>query len=56
LATIYEDHLNDKEKASEYYKRILFEYKGSLYTVEARKHLRILRGDLQEKEENIPNP
>lgn len=56
LATIYEDHLNDKEKASEYYKRILFEYKGSLYTVEARKHLRILRGDLPEKEENIPNP
>lgn len=56
LAEIYENHLNDKEKAIENYKRILFEYKGSLYTVEARKRLRILRGDVLEKEENLPNP
>lgn len=56
LAEIYENHLNDKEKAIENYKRILFEYKGSLYTVEARKRLRILRGDVLEKEEILPNP
>ncbi len=45
LASIYEVNLADKEKAIEMYKKILFEYKGSLYTAEARKRLRILRGD-----------
>jgi len=45
LGEIYELHLNDKEKAAEYYKKILFEYKGSLLTVEARKRFRALRGD-----------
>lgn len=45
LGEIYEKHLNDKEKAAEYYKKILFEYKGSLLTVEARKRFRTLRGD-----------
>jgi tetratricopeptide (TPR) repeat protein len=45
IAEIYENHLLDKEKAAEYYKKILFEYKGSLLTVEARKRFRTLRGD-----------
>jgi predicted Zn-dependent protease len=45
LGDIHENHLNDKEKASEYYKTILFDFKGSLYGVEARKRFRILRGD-----------
>ncbi len=45
LGEIYENQLNDKEKASEYYKKILFDYKGSLYSVEARKRFRALRGD-----------
>lgn len=45
LASIYENNLMDNEKASEFYKKILFDYKGSLYTSEARKRFRVLRGD-----------
>lgn len=45
LGDIYEHHLDNKEKAAEYYKKILFECKGSLLTVEARKRFRALRGD-----------
>lgn len=45
LGSIYEYNLMNPEKALEMYKRILFEYKGSLYTAEARKRLRLLRGD-----------
>lgn len=51
LADIYENHVLDNEKAMEYYKMILFDYKGSLYTNEARKRLRILRGDVLVGEE-----
>ncbi|MEN9998385.1 MAG: hypothetical protein RI922_1375 [Bacteroidota bacterium] len=45
LGDIYENHLNNKEKAAEYYKTLLFNFKGSLYSVEARKRFRTLRGD-----------
>lgn len=45
LGDIYENHLNNTEKASDYYKAILFDYKGSLYSVEARKRFRAIRGD-----------
>jgi tetratricopeptide (TPR) repeat protein len=45
IADIYENQLNDKEKAAEYYKKILFDYTGSLFAVEARKRFRTLRGD-----------
>jgi tetratricopeptide (TPR) repeat protein len=51
LGDIHEYHLNDKEKAAEYYKTILFDYKGSLYGVEARKRYRMLRGDKAISEE-----
>lgn len=44
LGDIYENHLFDKEKAAEYYRTILFDYKGSLYTTEARKRFRAIRG------------
>lgn len=37
LGNIYENHLMNPEKAGEYYKKILFEHKDSLYTAEARK-------------------
>lgn len=53
LGDIYENHLSDKDKAMEYYKKILFEHKGSLYTIEARKRLRILRGDVLEGDDNL---
>lgn len=49
LGTIYEVNLLNPEKAMECYKKILFDYKGSLYTTEARKRLRLLRGDKVEE-------
>ena len=55
LGSIYENQLKDKEKAIEYYKKILFKYKGSLYGVEARKRLRILRGDKMDAEDLMEN-
>jgi tetratricopeptide (TPR) repeat protein len=53
LGDIYENHLIDKDKALESYKKILFDYKGSLYTTEARKRLRALRGDAIDSEDNL---
>jgi tetratricopeptide (TPR) repeat protein len=50
LATIYETQLKDPEKAAEYYKKILFEHKGSLYVIESRKRFRQLRGDAPESD------
>lgn len=45
VATIYEDHLGQKEKAMELYQRFLVDYPGSLYSAEARARFRNLRGD-----------
>lgn len=45
LGDIYENRLMDGEKAMEYYRRILFDYKGSLYTDEVRKRFQKLRGE-----------
>ena len=45
LAKIYEEKLNNKERAMELYKSLLIDYPGSIYTVEARKRYRKLRGD-----------
>ena len=53
MGDIYENQLKNAEKASEYYKKILFEYPGSLYAVESRKRFRILRGDAIEEEETF---
>lgn len=44
LGDIYQNRLLDNEKASEYYREILFKHKGSLYTNETRKRFRALRG------------
>lgn len=52
LGEIYEKRLNNPDKAAEYYKKILFEFKGSLLTVEARKRFRALRGDAAVEEES----
>lgn len=52
LGDIYENHLNNTEKAIEYYKTLLFDYKGSLYGVEARKRLRKLRGETIAEEDS----
>jgi tetratricopeptide (TPR) repeat protein len=45
LGDIQENILNDKEKALEFYRRLAIDYKGSLFSSEARKRVRILRGD-----------
>lgn len=42
---IYEETLNKKDKAKEYYLKILKDYPGSIYVAEARKRARLLRGD-----------
>ncbi len=45
LAQIYDYNLKDKNKAKQAYKNIILNYKGSIFTVEAQKRFRILRGD-----------
>jgi tetratricopeptide (TPR) repeat protein len=53
LGDIYQYQLNDPVKAAEFFKKILFEYKGSLYGIESRKRVRELRGDKLSEEEEI---
>lgn len=45
LGILYEERLNDTEKAAEYYQRLLFEQTGSIFVPEARERYRRLRGD-----------
>ena len=45
LAELYKNQLNNSEKASEYYQKIIFEHPSSIYLVDARKKYRQLRGD-----------
>ena len=44
-AELYEKQFDDEEVAMELYRELLAKYPGSLYTVEARKKFRQLRGD-----------
>ena len=53
LAQIYDYKLDDKKTAQEYYKKIIFDFPGSIYVVDARKRFRILRGDKLEKPDQI---
>ncbi len=45
VGQIYEDRLKDKQKAIEAYEQILINHPTSLYLEEARKRIRLLRGD-----------
>ena len=45
LAELYKNKLNNSEKASEYYQKIIFDHPSSIYLVDARKKYRQLRGD-----------
>ena len=45
LAELNEIYLNDSEKAKQLYEELLTKFPGSLFTVEARKRFRKLRGD-----------
>ncbi len=44
-AKIYQENLGQKDKAMELYKEILQNFPGSIYSADARKRFRILRGD-----------
>lgn len=56
MAEIYELHKENKEKALECYKAILMNYKGSLFSTEARKKVRLLRGEqMLEEDKEIEN-
>jgi tetratricopeptide (TPR) repeat protein len=46
LALMYEEVYNDKQKAMDTYEKLMTTYPGSIYTVEARKRFRALRGDV----------
>jgi len=45
MAEIYEMYKKDNEKAMKLYESILFDFPGSIFTVESRKRFRRLRGD-----------
>ena len=46
IAEIYETKLQDKQKAVDAYEQLLIKYPTSLYREEARKRIRLLRGDV----------
>ena len=46
MAEIYQYNLKDIEKAKATYQEVLTKYPSSVYTVEARKRFRKLRGDV----------
>lgn len=45
LAQLYEYYLKDTQKAMDAYQKLMKEYPGSIYVVDARKQYRTLRGD-----------
>jgi tetratricopeptide (TPR) repeat protein len=45
LGMIYENTLEDKDKAMSYYQKLIEEFPGSLFVIDARKRFRNLRGD-----------
>lgn len=45
LAALYENQLKNTEKAKAYYEKIILDYPDSIYTIDARKRYRYLRGD-----------
>ncbi len=49
LAQVYDYQMNDKKKAQEYYKKIIFDFPGSIFVTDARKRFRFLRGDKGDK-------
>jgi len=45
LAKLYDEKLNQPQKAKQYYSEIVFNHPSSIYLVTARKRFRMLRGD-----------
>lgn len=48
---IYERQMANKDKAMEIYREFLNKFPGSVYTAEARKRFRVLRGDFSDAEQ-----
>ncbi|MDG1380936.1 MAG: tetratricopeptide repeat protein, partial [Flavobacteriales bacterium] len=46
MASLHDNQLNDAQTAQSLYERLLTEFPGSLFVVEARKRFRTLRGDV----------
>lgn len=46
LGNLYENNLKDQEQAKAVYQKLINDYPGSMYTTEARKRFRKLRGDI----------
>lgn len=46
LGVLYEEKLENPEKAQEYYEKIIYNYPSSIYLVDARNKFRKLRGDI----------
>jgi tetratricopeptide (TPR) repeat protein len=47
LALLYDNQLNDKLKAANLYKKIMFDHQGSIFVVDSRKRFRELRDELK---------
>lgn len=45
IGLLYEENIREKDKAMEVYKQVIMNYPGSIFTAEARKRFRALRGD-----------
>ncbi len=52
LASIYENQLKDTVNAMLYYEELILKQPGSLFTVEASRKYRVLRGDVIKEQEN----
>ena len=48
MGTIYEDQMGNHEEAMKIYNDFLIRFPGSIYSAEARKRYRVLRGDFNE--------
>jgi outer membrane protein assembly factor BamD (BamD/ComL family) len=55
LAELYQYNLNEKEKARDFYKSILTNYPGSVFTEESREKYRVLRQQFPDNE-LVPEP
>jgi len=54
LANLYQHSLNQPEKALEMYEKLIFNYSGSLFVVEARKRYKLLKAQLEPVENPSP--
>ncbi len=53
MGVVYEEDLRDIQKAMEIYQDFLVVYPGSIFTIDARKRFRTLRGDFDHLKEEI---